>query len=136
MFVPSFFTGHLIKSWGVERVIALGMLFLIAAGVVGLLDIKFGNFAVALILLGLGWNFGFIGGTTLLTTTYTPSERGKVQASNDFGISALMVVASFSSGKVLDLIGWQAVPIAMFPAAVVILGLLGWLVMGRKRIAG
>ena len=134
MFVPSFFTWHIIKSWCVERVIALGMLFLIAAGIVGLLDIKFGNFAISLILLGLGWNFGFIGGTTLLTTTYTPSERGKVQAANDFGISALMVVASFSSGKVLDLIGWYAVPIAMFPAAVVILALLGWLVMGRTRI--
>lgn len=127
MFVPSFFTGHVIKAWGAERVVAAGMVLLIAAGAVAILDIKFGNFAVALILLGLGWNFGFIGGTTMLTTTYTAAERGKVQAANDFGISALMVVASFSSGKVLDGLGWAAVSSAMFPAAVLTLILLAWL---------
>jgi MFS family permease len=132
MFVPSFFTGHIIKAWGVERVIAAGMVLLIAAGIVGLLDIKFGNFAVSLILLGLGWNFGFIGGTTLLTSTYTPSERGKVQAANDFGIAGLMLIASFSSGKVLAALGWHAVPFAMFPAAAVILALLGWLMTGKS----
>ena len=93
------------QGLGRRTVIAIGMVLLFAAGVVGILDIKFGNFAVSLILLGLGWNFGFIGGTTMLTTTYTPAERGKVQAANDFGISALMVVASFSSGKVLDSLG-------------------------------
>jgi len=135
MFVPSFFTGHLIKAWGVERVIAIGMVLLFAAGVVGILDIKFGNFAVSLILLGLGWNFGFIGGTTMLTTTYTPAERGKVQAANDFGISALMVVASFSSGKVLDSLGWSAVSFAVFPAALLTLLLLGWLVVNRAKTA-
>jgi len=135
MFVPSFFTGHLIKAWGVERVIAIGMVLLFAAGVVGILDIKFGNFAVSLILLGLGWNFGFIGGTTMLTTTYAPAERGKVQAANDFGISALMVVASFSSGKVLDSLGWSAVSFAVFPAALLTLLLLGWLVVNRAKTA-
>ena len=135
MFVPSFFTGHLIKAWGVERIIAIGMVLLFAAGVVGILDIKFGNFAVSLILLGLGWNFGFIGGTTMLTTTYTPAERGKVQAANDFGISALMVVASFSSGKVLDSFGWSAVSFAVFPAALLTLLLLGWLVVNRPKTA-
>lgn len=135
MFVPSFFTGHLIKAWGVARVIAIGMVLLFAAGVVGLLDIRFGNFAVSLILLGLGWNFGFIGGTTMLTTTYRPAERGKVQAANDFGISAMMVVASFSSGKVLDSLGWAAVTTAMFPAAVLTLLLLGWLVARSPRTA-
>ena len=135
MFVPSFFTGHIIKAWGAGRVVAVGMVLLIAAGIVAILDIKFGNFAVALILLGLGWNFGFIGGTTMLTTTYTPAERGKVQAANDFGISALMVVASFSSGKVLDGLGWGAVSSAMFPAAVLTLLLLGWLAMKSPRTA-
>lgn len=135
MFVPSFFTGHLVKAWGVERVIAIGMVLLFAAGVVGILDIKFGNFAVSLILLGLGWNFGFIGGTTMLTTTYTPAERGKVQAANDFGISALMVVASFSSGKVLDSLGWGAVGFALFPATLLTLMLLGWLVINRSKTA-
>ena len=134
MFVPSFFTGHLIKAWGQERVIAIGMVLLFAAGVVAIFDIKFGNFAVSLILLGLGWNFGFIGGTTMLTTTYTPAERGKVQAANDFGISALMVVASFSSGKVLDSLGWGAVGFAMFPAALLTLAMIGWL-FTRPKLA-
>ena len=133
MFVPSFFTGHLIKAWGQERVIAIGMVLLFAAGVIAIFDIKFGNFAVALILLGLGWNFGFIGGTTMLTTTYTPAERGKVQAANDFGISALMVVASFSSGKVLDSLGWGAVSFAMFPAALLTLAMVGWLFIRREK---
>ena len=135
MFVPSFFTGHIIKLWGAERVIVLGMVLLFAAGIVAIFDITFGNFAVALIFLGLGWNFGFIGGTTMLTTTYTPAERGKVQAANDFGISAMMVVASFSSGKVLDGLGWGAVSSAMFPAAVLTLLLLGWLAMKTPRTA-
>jgi MFS family permease len=132
MFVPSFFTGHLIKAWGQERVIAIGMVLLFAAGIVAIFDIKFGNFAVALIFLGLGWNFGFIGGTTMLTTTYTPAERGKVQAANDFGISALMVVASFSSGKVLDSFGWGAVSSAMFPAALLTLAMISWLLTRPK----
>ena len=135
MFVPSFFTGHIIKLWGAERVIVLGMVLLFAAGIVAIFDITFGNFAVALIFLGLGWNFGFIGGTTMLTTTYTPAERGKVQAANDFGISAMMVVASFSSGKVLDGLGWGAVSSTMFPAAVLTLLLLGWLAMKTPRTA-
>jgi MFS family permease len=135
MFVPSFFTGHIIKAWGAERVVAAGMLLLIAAGAVALFDINFGNFAVSLILLGLGWNFGFIGGTTMLTTTYTAAERGKVQAANDFGISSLMVVASFSSGKVLDGLGWGAVSSAIFPAAILTLLLLTWLALNKPRAA-
>ena len=87
------------------------------------------------LMKGLSWNFGFIGGTTMLTTTYTPAERGKVQAANDFGISALMVVASFSSGKVLDSLGWGAVGVAMFPAALLTLLLLGWLVLNSRKTA-
>jgi MFS family permease len=131
MFVPSFFTGVLIKRFGVNLITALGMVLLITAGVAGLLGITFGHFAVGLILLGLGWNFGFIGGTTMLTECYRPSERAKVQAANDFGISAMMTVASASSGQMLSHWGWQSVPLALFPFALLALTLIGWLVFSK-----
>jgi predicted MFS family arabinose efflux permease len=131
MFVPSFFTGQLIRRFGAERITFLGMLILIAAGIVGLMGLAFSQFAVALILLGLGWNFAFIGGTTMLTDCYRPSERGKVQAANDFGISALMAVASLSSGSLLANFGWQSIPYAIFPAATVALVLIAWSMMSK-----
>ena len=87
MFVPSFFTGHLIARFGVEKICLFGMVLLIVSAIVAMAGIDFANFAIALILLGLGWNFGFIGATTLLTGTYAPSERAKVQGFNDFAIS-------------------------------------------------
>ena len=124
MFVPSFFTGLLIKKYGVMIITSLGMVLLVTAGIAGLSGITFGHFAVALILLGLGWNFGFIGGTTMLTECYRPSERGKVQAANDFGISTLMAIASFSSGKLLANIGWSSVPITILPIAMAMLAVL------------
>lgn len=132
MFVPSFFTGQLIKRFGAEKVTGLGMVFLIGAAIVGLAGISFGHFAVALIVLGLGWNFGFIGGTTMLTDTYRPSERGKVQAANDLGISILMAIASTSSGLILADWGWAAVSIALLPPAAIALLMVGWLMLGTK----
>lgn len=133
MFLPSFFTGQLIKLFGAEKITALGMAILVAAGVTGLLGITFGHFAIALIMLGLGWNFGFIGGTTMLTDCYRPSERGKVQAANDFGIAALMAVASLSSGVLLADFGWHAVPFALFPPVALALGLLAWLMLLKPK---
>jgi MFS family permease len=135
MFVPSFFTGRLIQKYGAAQIASVGVFVLIVAAIVGLAGITFGHFAVALILLGLGWNFGFIGGTALLTDCYRPSERGKVQAANDFGISALMAVASLSSGSLLSNFGWHAVPYAIFPPAALALALLAWLLLARKPAA-
>ncbi len=135
MFVPSFFTGQLIRIFGVEKITAIGMLLLISSAVAGLMGITFSHFAIALILLGLGWNFGFIGGTTMLTSSYWPSERGKVQAANDFGIAALMAVASLSSGRLLADFGWNAVPIAIFPASAIVLVMIAWLAMKSPRAA-
>ncbi len=135
MFVPSFFTGQLIKAFGAEKITAAGMLLLMAAATAGLMGITFGHFAVALIILGLGWNFGFIGGTTMLTDTYRPSERGKVQAANDLGISILMAIASVSSGFILADWGWAAVPIALFPPAAIALVMVGWLMLGKTARA-
>jgi MFS family permease len=127
MFVPSFFTGHLIARFGVEKICLFGMALLILSAVVAMAGIDFANFAVALILLGLGWNFGFIGGTTLLTGTYASSERAKVQGFNDFAISATMAVASLASGKLLSGLGWNAVNLAVFPMAALAVALVLWL---------
>jgi MFS family permease len=135
MFVPSFFTGQLIKRYGAEKMTALGMVMLMGAAVAGLAGITFTHFAVALVVLGLGWNFGFIGGTTMLTNTYRPSERGKVQAANDLGISILMAIASSSSGFILADWGWHAVPLAIFPPAGIALIMVGWLLLGKTSEA-
>jgi MFS family permease len=134
MFVPSFFTGLLIKRFGVEIITGLGMVILLLAAGAGLAGITFGHFSIALILLGLGWNFGFIGGTSMLTESYRPSERGKVQAANDFGISLLMAIASASSGVILADWGWHAVPFAIFPPAMLGLVMLAWLTLGRVKV--
>ncbi len=131
MFVPSFFTGHLITKFGVERIAAMGMLLLTGAAVAGLLGIHFGNFTVGLILLGLGWNFGFIGATTMLTGCYEPSERNKAQGLNDFLIFGTTALASLSAGKLLSAFDWDAVNYAVFPMAAVALAMIAWLVFRK-----
>jgi MFS family permease len=131
MFMPSFFTGVLIKRYGVNLITGIGMSILICAGIAALTGISFMHFSAALILLGLGWNFGFIGGTTMLTTTYTPSERAKVQAVNNFGVSLMVAIASASSGQMLSHFGWSSVALTVMPIAAVMLGV----VVVRSRVA-
>jgi MFS family permease len=135
MFVPSFTTGQIIARYGVERVCAFGMAILIVSAAINLAGITFGHFAVALILLGIGWNFAFIGGTTMLTGTYQPAERAKVQAFNDFCISATMAVGSLSSGSLLSWLGWNAVNIAVLPLALLALALIAWLRWAKPAYA-
>ena len=127
MFVPSFFTGVLIKRYGVNLITGIGMGILITAGVSALLGITFPHFSIALILLGLGWNFGFIGGTTMLTSTYRPAERAKVQAVNNFGVSLMVALASASSGQMLEHFGWSSVALTVIPIAALVLGIIIWL---------
>jgi MFS family permease len=139
MFAPSFFTGHLIARFGVERIIAAGLVILAAAGVVGLSGVTLGHFSVALILLGLGWNFGFIGATTMLTSAHTPEERGRVQGMNDFAVFGLVCVASLASGGLMNcsggdaVSGWTAVNLAMVPLLAVAGIALAWLALSRAR---
>ncbi|MGH6906726.1 MAG: MFS transporter [Aestuariivirga sp.] len=135
MFVPSFFTGHLITRFGVERIAVAGMLLLVGAAVAGLLGIHFGNFAVGLILLGLGWNFGFIGATTMLTGCYESSERNKAQGLNDFLIFGTTALASLSAGKLLHALGWNAVNYAVFPMVLVALAMIAWLIFQPRTVA-
>jgi MFS family permease len=127
MFVPSFFTGMLITRFGAERISMIGLALLVLAAVAALMGIHFENFAVGLILLGLGWNFGYIGGTTLLTTTYEPLERNKAQGLNDFLIFGTNTLASLSAGALVAGLGWNAVNYAVFPMAAVGVALIVWL---------
>jgi predicted MFS family arabinose efflux permease len=135
MYVPSFFTGRIILRFGAERVCTTGLLLLGCAATAGVLGISFGHFAVTLVLLGLGWNFGFIGGTTLLTECYRPAEREKVQGLNDFAVFGTVAVASLTSGKLLAWFGWGAVNTAIFPTVAVALSLILWNMLRRHRIA-
>ncbi|WP_119391572.1 MFS transporter [Taklimakanibacter lacteus] len=134
MFVPSFFTGQIISRFGAEKVCATGLLLLGCAALVGLHGISFGHFAVTLILLGLGWNFGFIGGTTLLTECYRPAEREKVQGLNDFAVFGTVALASLTSGKLLDWFGWASVNIAIFPTVALALSLILWVMLRRRSV--
>lgn len=128
MFVPSFFTGSLIQRFGAEKISAIGMLLLVGAAVSGLLGIHFENFAIGLVLLGLGWNFGYIGGTTMLTETYEPEEKNKAQGLNDFLVFTTTAITSLMAGKLLAWFGWEGVNYAVFPMVVLALVMIVWLV--------
>jgi predicted MFS family arabinose efflux permease len=135
MFVPSFFTGSLIARFGAEKIAAAGMVLLVGAAISGLMGIRFENFAIGLILLGLGWNFGFLGGTTLLTTTYEPAEKNKAQGLNDLLVFGTTAIASLSAGSLLAHYGWDAVNYAVFPMVALALVMIGWLMMHPSRKA-
>jgi MFS family permease len=138
MYAPSFFTGHLILRFGATRIVAAGLAMLAAAGIVALSGVALANFYGALILLGLGWNFGFIGATTLLTASHAPEERGTVQGLNDSLVFGLVTVASLSSGGLMGtapdaVSGWSAVNFAMAPFLALAGGALVWLARRRRR---
>ncbi len=135
MYAPSFFTGSLINRFGAERIITLGLALLGCAGVSALMGLHLANFAVGLILLGVGWNFSFIGATAMLTGHYRPSEKNMVQGINDFCVFATVALASLSSGKLLHLVGWNAVNYALYPMIGVALILLAWsAIRSRNRV--
>lgn len=127
MFLPSFFTGHLITRFGVLTIIAAGALIQMLCAIVNLAGIEFWNFFLANALVGLGWNFTFVGGTTLLTTTYTPSERAKTQASHDFAVYGTTATAAGLSGILQANVGWTVVNIAALPMMGVVLAGVIWL---------
>jgi len=141
MFVPSFFTGHLIARFGVERIMAIGLAILACAGVVAMMGVQLEHFFIALMLLGLGWNFGFIGATTMLTGAHRPEERGRMQGMNDFIVFGGVTLASFSSGGLMNCsggsvqAGWMAVNLAMLPFLILAGGALIWLALRPKTVA-
>ncbi|KUF12331.1 MFS transporter [Pseudoponticoccus marisrubri] len=139
MFAPSFFTGHLIARFGVERIMALGLLILAGAGAVALSGVALEQFFVALILLGLGWNFGFIGATTMLAGAHEAHERGRMQGLNDLIVFGGVTFASLASGGLMNCSGgsaeqgWMAVNIAMAPFLALAGGALIWLALRPKE---
>ena len=135
MFAPSFFTGNLIARFGVERILGTGLLLLAGCGLVALGGLEIERFVSALILLGLGWNFTFIGATTLLTECYSAAERSKTQAANDLIVFVVVAIASFGSGGLLNGFGWDAVHYALFPFVGAALLLLLWFVLQQKGTA-
>jgi MFS family permease len=124
MYGPSFVTGRLISRYGKERVVIAGLLLTAAAAAIGLLGITVAHFWIALILLGIGWNLGFIGATALVTDCYRPEERAKVQAANDFLVFGCVAVASLSSGKLLSVGGWAAINWLVLPPVAALLVIL------------
>jgi MFS family permease len=132
MFGPSFLTGRLIERYGKERVTAAGLVLIAAAAATGLSGLSIANFWFALVLLGLGWNLSFIGATALVTDCYRPEERAKAQAANDFLVFGSVAVASFSSGQILSVGGWESVNWLVFPPILVVLGLIAW--QAQRRI--
>lgn len=133
MFGPSFFTGNLIKRFGKIPVTFAGVLLLGLASIVALLGMTVPHFWVSLILLGLGWNFGFIGATNMVVDCYRTEERGRVQALNDFIIFTCVALSSFTSGRVLAVYGWYGVNTWTLPISAVVMLALGWLYFKNKR---
>lgn len=127
MYIPSFFTGHLIRKLGVLNIMLAGTVLVAASIGVGFDGTSLTHFWVALATLGIGWNFLFIGATTLLTETYSVSERAKTQAFNEAVIFTTVGVATFFSGTLLHEVGWRAVNLAALPAIVLVASAIVWL---------
>ena len=119
MFVPSFFTGHLIKKHGLKPIIMLGCTLLIISALINLFGQSYVHFFTSLVLLGIGWNFTFIGATQLVSLTYRPQEKGKVQGMNDFLVFTTAAIASLFAGQTVETIGWIWVNLISLPLIVV-----------------
>ncbi|MDT1986195.1 MAG: MFS transporter, partial [Planktomarina sp.] len=140
MFLPSFITGQLITRFGVEKIISVGLVILACAGLTALSGAALTNFFLALILIGFGWNFSFIGATTMLTNSYAPHERGRVQGLNDAIVFGCVTIASLASGGLMNcsggsvIEGWAAVNYAMTPFLLLAGTAILWLTVNKKRL--
>jgi MFS family permease len=135
MYGPSFFTGSLIARFGAPKVVAIGLLLEAGAATIGLSGITAMHFWATLIVLGVGWNLGFVGASALVLETHRPQERNKVQAFNDFLIFGVMALGSFSSGQLLANYGWSAVNLVVYPPVLLGLTVLTLASFTRRRRA-
>jgi MFS family permease len=133
MYAPSFFTGPLIARFGAPLVVSLGLILEALAAVIGLSGITVAHFWGTLIMVGLGWNFSFIGASALVIETHRPQERNKVQAFNDFLVFGTMAIGSFSSGQLLAHYGWSVVNSVVFPPVAIALICLALASLSRRR---
>jgi len=136
MFAPSFFTGYLINRFGVLSIMIAGAACLLVAVLAAVTGLTIYNFWLGLFLLGVGWNFMFIGGTTLLTESYSPAEKAKTQGLNDFLIFGSVACASLSSGGLLHVFGWNAVNVGAVPFLLIASVAIVWLMLKRRRATG
>lgn len=119
MYAPSFYTGKLITRFGAGRIVLIGLALTAASAVAGLMDVRLMNFWVALVLLGVGWNFGFAGASAMVLDCHRDAERTRVQGLNDFLVFGTMVLGSFASGDLLARYGWDVVCWLMFPPVLI-----------------
>jgi MFS family permease len=133
MFAPSFFTGSIIHRIGAHLAASIGLLLIIAAAAVNLTGTEVYHFVLSLILLGVGWNFGFIASTALLSTAYRPEEASKVQGLNEQVVFGVMALASILSGVLLNAIGWQSINVLVIPIATLAILMVGWGGLGRRK---
>ncbi len=134
MFVPSLFTGNLIHRFGVLKIIFSGLVLLFGCVGLAINGVDILHFSAALFVLGLGWNFTFVGASTLLTETYEPSERAKVQATNDFLVFGTVAAASLSSGVLLHTYDWNTVNYFALPFLAITMVVVLWYAANRKRL--
>jgi MFS family permease len=133
MYAPGFVTGGLIQRFGALKVIMAGTLLMAACAGIALADNKVGYFWTALVLLGVGWNLMYTGGTTLLTEVYTPAEKAKTQGLNDFVVFTVMGISSFSSGALIDAAGWERMNAFALPFVAVVMIAAAWLLAQHRR---
>lgn len=124
MFGPSFFTGILIARLGAEKVVAIGLVFLMICAIVAHMGVELWNFWSALILLGVGWNFGFIGSTAIVAESYRPNEADKVQGFNDIVLFGTVALSSFLSGQAFSAYGWNVMNLVIWPVTLVCMVLI------------
>ena len=136
MYIPSLFTGALIGRFGAERVMLAGTGIFCAMVAVGFLGREVLHYGVSMVALGVGWNFLFIGGTTLLASAHRPAEKFRAQAVNDFSVFGLSAVGSLSAGAVIQLFGWTAVLWASIPPVAVTMAVLVWVAGSSIRDDG
>jgi len=127
MFGPSFFTGNLIARYGKAPVVICGLCILVACGIVALMGIQLWHFWLSLVLLGLGWNFAFIGSTAMVVETYHPHEKSKAQGAHDFILFSVVALASLLAGWVLNHYGWETLNYIIFPVVIIAILALFWL---------
>jgi MFS family permease len=135
MYLPAFFTGHLIARFGVLEIMLVGACLLISCVCINLAGTDFVNFVLALTLVGVGWNFLFVGATTLLTECCTPAEKAKTQGFNEFIVFGTIALGTLTSGTVQHAFGWSGVNFAVIPMIGVVFGVTLWLRRIQRPIA-
>jgi MFS family permease len=135
MFLPGFVTGRLIQKFGVHRIICIGAILTTGCVMVNLEFAPYlATFMVALALLGVGWNFMFVGGSTLLSTTYAPEERVRIQATHDFIVFGSVACTALSSGAIQALFGWEVLNLTLLPPVAIALAVVCWHWVVRARV--